>query len=407
MIAYPDNLADFLEHEALDLAAVEITPAELSESAQLSQSVYQTNMQWQSYLNSLAMTGFERWLSERSPDLDLDEQHSTLLLPAYASLLPAICNLRVSAFKLCLIVVGSLWDDEVSIPRAAVDLADFRPHLYVLVRVEEEARQVIIQGCLRQDELAQRHPLLVAEEDWSYSVPLNWFDLDPDHLLLYLRCLEVPSLPLLTPISAPDRLPDLRERLQTLQPLLGDNTPIWQRLPWSLGAALLLQPVWVSWLYQQQQGQSPALPAVPGQSVLLPVIKAGLWLRNQLDQTAASLSWQLLPPLHPATAMRSASTATAELETVLIELEHSGVQLTPQARGAYRDISWENGILRLYAVAWDLPPQTAEWSLLVVVGPQTAIACHQVYACGFEMPSSCWLSRCCCPRALTAIFMLR
>ncbi|NJL86114.1 MAG: DUF1822 family protein [Leptolyngbyaceae cyanobacterium SM1_1_3] len=66
MIAYPDNLADFLEHEALDLAAVEITPAELSESAQLSQSVYQTNMQWQSYLNSLAMTGFERWLSERS-----------------------------------------------------------------------------------------------------------------------------------------------------------------------------------------------------------------------------------------------------------------------------------------------------------------------------------------------------
>ena len=369
MIAYPENLADSLEHEAIDPAAVDLSAPDLAESAQFSQAILQPDMQWQNYLNGLAVAGFEGWLAERSPDLQLDQQHSTLQQPAYANLLPAVCNLQVGGFKLCLLAVGSLWDEVVSIPSAAVDLAQFVPHLYVLIQVEEEAGQVMVQGCLRQDQLAQRRQSLEAAEDWTYPVPLGWFDLNADNLLLYLRCLDAAAIALPTPRSEPSRLPELQQRLQSLQPLLqADTAPLWQRLPWSLGAELLRQPAWVNWLYQFQQGQNLPLPAVAVQlDIAQAAINAGQWLRNRLDQTAAHLSWQLLPPLRPATAMRSSAT---EIESVLSELERNGVQLVSQARGAYRDISWENGVLRLYAIAWALPADTAEWSLLVVLGPQ-------------------------------------
>ncbi|MGP1374901.1 MAG: DUF1822 family protein [Almyronema sp.] len=370
MITYPENLADSLEHEAIDTNAIALTASELVELAQLSQSTLAPDRQWQSYLNRLGLVGLEHWLAERSPDLSLNQQHSTLEQPAYNNLLlSAICNLQVGAFKLCLLTIGSLWDEVVSIPRAAVELADFIPHFYVLVQVEEDSSQVMIQGYLRHDQLSQQQTLATAEDDWTYSVPLSWFDLDADQLLLYLRCLDAAAMPLSAPPLDFASPAQLRQRLQALQPVIhADPTPIWQRLPWSLGAALFQQPDWVNWLYQTQQGQTPPLPAESSPASLgQAAINASLWLRNQLDQTAANLAWQLLPTLRPATALRSTA---SELETVLSELERSGVQLTPQARGAYRDISWEQGLLRLYAVAGALPSEPSEWSLLVIVGPR-------------------------------------
>jgi hypothetical protein len=48
------------------------------------------------------------------------------------------------------------------------------------------------------------------------------------------------------------------------------------------------------------------------------------------------------------------------------------IAVPSQARGAYRDLQWENIALRLYVVAWELPATDSvpEWTLLLILGAQ-------------------------------------
>ncbi len=320
------NSLDFLtEMELLPEEAIALEPSHLIQAANLSSQV-NPERRWQVYLNALALFSFEQWLQRRSGAFVLNQEQCSLMRPSYAETIPAVCNLEVNQFRLCLLAVGDR-DDTVMIPAAAVDLPEFVAHFYVVLEVHEEQQQATIQGVLRYDQLVryrQSQPIQV-DADQNYAVPYTWFDADPDSLLLYLRCLDPAAIAL---------------------PAVTSNRP----------------PSLAHWL----------------QFITQPAINASLWLQEQWDEVAQEFAWILLPPPMEASALRSPITDSfrrspgEEFEAIMQQLERSGLRLPTQARGAYRDWIMANIPLRLYAVVGELPPVegTPEWSLLLVLGAQ-------------------------------------
>ncbi|WP_421656664.1 DUF1822 family protein [Leptothermofonsia sp. ETS-13] len=320
------NSLDFLtEMELLPEEAIALEPNHLMQAANLSSQV-NPERQWQVYLNALALFSFEQWLKRRSGVFSLNYQNCSLMHSSYAEAIPAVCNVEVNQFKLCLLAVGD-WDETVTIPAAAIDLPEFVAHFYVVLEVHEEQQQVIIQGVLRYDQLMryQQAQPIQADAEQNYVIPYTWFEADPDSLLLYLRCLEPAAISL--PTVASNQLPDLTH--------------------------------WLQFITQ-------------------PAVNASLWLREQWDEVAQEFAWILLPPPAAASALRSPITDSfqrspgEEFEAIVQQLERNGLRLPTQARGAYRDWIMANIPLRLYAVVGDLPPVEGipEWSLLLVLGAQ-------------------------------------
>jgi Protein of unknown function (DUF1822) len=121
--------------EALVQGSTELPPEQIMQAAQLSQAILDPDEQWSMYLNVLALFGFERWITERAPDLEVIYEYRSSLQPAYANWMPPACNLQVGSFTLCLNAIGSLTDTLISLPRAVLDLPPFIPHFYVLAEV--------------------------------------------------------------------------------------------------------------------------------------------------------------------------------------------------------------------------------------------------------------------------------
>jgi hypothetical protein len=246
--------------------------------------------------------------------------------------------------------------------------------------VGEETAQVQVRGCLPYTSLLQhlQETPLVAEADWTYRVPLSWFEGEPDDLLLWLRCLEVAAIGQATMPGDPAAATQLQAALRPLLPQLQQpDLPLWQVLNWEQGAALLRQPDVVDWLYRQRHASLGDIPAaslpladapVPLSCLAQRAIDLGKWLQGELDELARELAWVLLPPLG-SNALRSTE---EEVESILGELEREGVEIPPSARGAYRDLRWEGVNLRLYAITWPLlsPANVPEWTLLLILGPQ-------------------------------------
>ncbi len=361
LIGFDDILLDF---EALTSDAIALEKEQIDRAVELSRQVVPLR-QWQAYLNALALFSFEQWLEERAADLRVNRENCTAVQPKYANIIEAVCNLRVGEFKVCLIAAGSLSDDRVSVPRAAVDLPEFIPHFYVLVEVREEAEEARIAGFLRRDELVNLAAHLQPSPEWIYELPRSRFDGEPDRLLLYLRCLEptaiaIPSVPnrpaLLSRLQA-----DLTERLQQLGEL-----PLWQVLSWEQGAAVLASPELLDWLYRRSRGENLINPSELLQLLTQQAVNAGLWLRDELDELARGLSWVLLPTFAPAPALRSPA---EQLEAILTQLERGGMEISSTARAAYQDLNLAEISLRLYAVTWALlsPQSVPEWTLLLVL----------------------------------------
>lgn len=375
---------ELLDYEAVAADTLSLTAAQLDRAAALSSEVPEAR-QWQTYLNALALLGFEQWMQDRAPHLTIDAAACSALQPAYANLLAdTVCNLSVGEFKLCLLTSGSLMDEQVTLSRAAIDLPEFAAHFYVLVEVAEELEQVTIQGFLRHDRLTQQLQQEQAQPDadWTYSLPLTALDNQPDDLLLYLRCLEPSAIPL---PAAPDRtatLSALQAQLATVLPQLQDaDRPLQQVLTWEQAAVVLTSPDLVNWVYQLQTvdpaAQASPLTTQPSLSAYLsdllqtlaqPVVNAGLWLRDELDNVAQSLSWTLLPPLATASALRS---TVDELDEIAAELSRIDLAIPPHARIAYRNLDLGEVHLRLYAAVWPLSETLPEWTLLLVLGTRS------------------------------------
>ncbi len=328
---------------------------------------------WQAHLNAIAWVGFQQWLSERG--IAVENPACSVTRPEVAGLLSAVCSLEVNGFRLCLIPAGSLDDEAVTIPRAALELAAFVPQLLVLVDVREEVGQVDVQGCLRYDQMrahiAALPEELTAHRDWTYTIPRTWFDLDPDALLLYLRCLPPEALASGSVASgsvaiAPPTLPSVAQVQETLSTLAGrlqSQVPIWKLLTWEQAAVVLTQP---------ELGRS-LLPSPSPGPVAQAVVNVRQWFQDSV-QIPQDQDWRLLPPLsrlQEATSMRYARSPVEQFEDIVTTISQSGTPIPSQARAAYRDLTWETVSVRLYAITWDLSTASDQaWCLLLLLGPQ-------------------------------------
>ncbi|MGL5082896.1 MAG: DUF1822 family protein [Microcoleaceae cyanobacterium] len=376
-----------------------LSPEQIQQAAQLSQQVQGTARQWHLYLNALALFGFEDWLAWRDGSLNISRDNCSIFKPEVAQMIDAVCDLQVGQFRVCLLTTGKLMDDTVQIPRALLDLPEYAAHFYVLVEVQEEIETAIVYGFFsHQDWLthqAQAH--LQPEADWTYSVPLDWFDLDANRLLLYLRCLEVAAIPLPVAVNHQEILTELQPELVTALSQLnpqrtGESPQLWQVLTWEQGAAVLTQPQLLRWVYFKQNPvrvvrdiEAATLNPVAHLSDLLnlltqPALNVGYWLQNELDDIATQLSWVLTPQLSWAGAMRSTATNlspsemrltadhTADYLEVIQTLQNQGITIPPQTRLAYQDLQLDQVPLRLWVAAWALDfGAIPEWTLAVIL----------------------------------------
>lgn len=373
---------DLPDYAALPIDSVSLTSAHLQQAAQLSASVAHVDQQWRVYLHALALLGFEQWLEERAPELPIRSDRVSLLQPYLPALMAAVCNLQVGDFHLCLITPGDGMDAVVPCPRAAVELPAFVPHLYVLVEVLEEQELVRVMGYLRADHLQQHQQdaPLTPDPDWTYPLPLDWFELDPDQLLLCLRGLSAAAIarPATKPV-APVAIDQLQAKLPRLRTdwQNPDQLP-WTFLTWEEGATLMQMPELLAQfnaaavISESARAIVPAPEAQSSESSLMQrAINAAHWLQDRLDDVAQELSWILLPTLSPAVGLRSSVTP---LDSVVRGLQQQGLAVPSEARGAYRDLHWTGVEVRLYVVVWpvepDAPHSLPEWTLLTVVGPK-------------------------------------
>lgn len=361
-----------LDYEALPAETINISPELINQAVELSTQIPNEELQWQTYLNALAMFSFEEWLGTRAIDLNI-HRDPQVVQPATVNAIPAFCHLQVNGFKLCLLATGSLTDEEVSLPRSIVDLPEFIPHLYVLVEVQEEQEIAIISGFLSYRQLVNQlaNVNLQADEDWTYQLPFDWFEPDPEKLLLYLRCLEPSAINLPANIDRKKQLSQVRSELEALLPQLqSPSRQLWEVLTWKQGEAVLTSPELLEWVYQLQTQKVETLQTISRQNHLTDILKlltqpalnVGRWLWNELDELADELSWKLLPSF----AMRS---PTEEFAALVTQLKQTGVNIPLQGCGAYLDLRLAGIPLRLYAVTWPLESDSIpEWTLLLVLG---------------------------------------
>ncbi len=350
------DLPDLSDWQTLNETRTELSPEHFQTAARLSKSI-PSQQRWQVYLCALGALGFEQWLKERAINLHFQQRSASIWQPAYANLLAAACNIQVGSFKLCLITSSSLTAQH-SIPFAVFDIPDFTAHFYVLMQVEEEEQQVAVSGFMsyQQYQHYQQTARLQINSDWTYTLPSTWFNPDPDALLLNLRCLEADAIQLPAPLPSIDNniTIALRQKLSKLKSQLQTQHP-WELLTVKEGITLMSNPGLVDWVYQAANG-----------SLALPLINVGDWLHNRLDAVAQELGWMLMPSL----ALSQMRSLAEDFDKIRAGLEQQGIHIPPAARGAFRDLDYERGSFRLYAIMWMLSESEPEWMLLIALGSQ-------------------------------------
>ncbi|HCF28678.1 MAG TPA: hypothetical protein DEV81_16075 [Cyanobacteria bacterium UBA11049] len=247
----------------------------------------------------------------------------------------------------------------MSIPFAVFDIPDFAAHFYVLMQVEEEEGQVAVSGFMSYDQYhkSKQSQGLQVDSDWTYTLPSTAFNPDPDALLLNLRCLDADAIKLPFPLPAVENNTTiaLQQKLTKLKSGLQKRHP-WELLTVKEGTTLLSNSGLIDWVYRAASG-----------SLAPPLINVGEWLRDRLDAVAQSLGWMLMPPL-ALSPMRSLS---EDFDKIRAGLDGQGIHIPPAARGAYRDLEYERGGFRLYAIMWVLSEASEpEWMLLIALGSQ-------------------------------------
>jgi hypothetical protein len=182
----PVNPTDF---ELLPPEIILLEPEHFDRAIEITDSVNSEAQKWQTYLNALAVLGFEEWLSERIPDKIVNRD---------TNLIEAGCYLKVGEFKLCLIATEHLLDEVVNVPQYAIDQPGLAAHFYVVLEVLEEQEQVIVRsvGCYDQLVNYLRRSNLQLLRDSFYQLPLSLFDAEPNDLLVYCRKLVPAAIPL-------------------------------------------------------------------------------------------------------------------------------------------------------------------------------------------------------------------
>ncbi len=150
----------------------------------LSNSVIQEERQWQTYLNVLALLGLERWFTER---LLSTKVHQNL-----SSSLKTICDFQLGVFKIGIIAVEQVLDEQVAFPQEILIQKDKLADFYIVAEVLEEQEEMIFRGSISQQKLVslvQTRPSDCPSET-DYCIALDKFDLEPNHLLFYCHFLQ-------------------------------------------------------------------------------------------------------------------------------------------------------------------------------------------------------------------------
>lgn len=335
-----------LDLRSLSSQAVSLEPQNIQQAIQLSDQVEGEANQWQTYLNAIALFGFEQWLRERTIELSIHHENCSLFHSDSVNETGVVGGVSVGNFVLCLVAVEDLLDSVIQIPQNVFDRPELIAHFYVVVEVLEEQGQTQIWGFLRYDQWRQYQQAepLQAESNQTYEIPLAWFDPNPEHLLLHLRCLDVDAL----------AIPD---------------------------ASIASDPVnQVVQTHPSNQTQQPN----PLPSLAQSAINVGRWFHNELDGVAESLSWMLLPPLAFRSSelklQSSARSPAEEMDTILTQINQTGMGIPTGAYRAYRDLTQElSGVgipLGLYVVVWSSPAASTptstppEWTLLVILATE-------------------------------------
>jgi Protein of unknown function (DUF1822) len=362
MINYPTSDLDFndgLDWYSLNETQTELLPEHLQRAISVTKPIHLSQQRWAVYLCALGTLGFEQWLKERAPDLEINSDSASIWQPAIANVLAAACNIQVGNFKIC-VITASVYNDQHSIPHAVFDIPDFAAHFYVMMQVEEEEQQVAISGFMNYEQYRsyQQTAKLQIERDWTYTLPQSCFNYDANALLLNLRCLnpDAIQLPAKSPTIETNKVVALKQKLIRLKPQLQKQHP-GELLTVNESITLLSNPDLINWVYQ---ATTPSL--------LQPLINVGLWLNNQMDTVAQELGWMLMP-LPPLSELRS---LRENFDPIRASLEQQGVYIPSSARGAYRDLDSEQSSLRMYAITWELTETSdnPEWTLLIALASQ-------------------------------------
>ena len=374
-----------LDFESFSAAGIELSAEQVERAIELSDRLINSERQWQTYLNALALFGFETWLQSRDSSLTINSANCSVKQPSYASFIDGVFNLTVGNFKVCLLTNGVAVDEFISIDRAIIDLAAYTSHFYVLVNVVEEQGEVSIDRFIRYDEAIARIQAanLTADADWTYELPLAWFNSEPDDLLLHLRCLEPDIITLPTTVTTDNIQSQLEHLLPQLQ---SGETDLCEVLTWEQAAPILSNSNLLAWLYELQTTQPSTRDALASLrdrafstiSEVTQIINVKTWLADELDELARNLAWILLPaPSFAASGLRdlqvvNRESPVAEFEAIITQLRASGEDIPVDARGACRDFNLATHALRLFVVTWAIEetPGVTEWNLLLILGAQ-------------------------------------
>jgi Protein of unknown function (DUF1822) len=389
-----ENVLDF------EVLTGQIIPLELehyNQAIEISKQVPTKALQWQTYLNVLALSAIDEWLKERAGDIRIDKAQCSGLQPLYANVIEAVCNLKIGEFKLCLIATESLIDEVIRVPRVVLDLPEFVAHFYIVIQVLEEEEQASIQGFLSYTQLqkAQKYGNLnFNQELWSYELPLDWLDINLNHLLFCLRLVSASSFNLPKTLVNKTKLCDMNKILKDLLPQLqSPDAEICKILNWEQAVALYTSPELIKHFYDLQSRSLIIADCSKEPQAFLPqqAINVGLWFQNQIDELAESISLIMLPPFNPA--MRSSSVGEKkspdkEFECIFSDLVYKKkIEIFPPVSNAYTELSLGRIRLQLCIVIWPLwfqvneansreiklekpQEQPWEWHLLLILKPQ-------------------------------------
>ena len=191
MISSPLNSTDF---RLLLPETIWLDPEHFDQARAISQAQRDEHRQWDVYLNTLALCGFEAWLKEQLLDQPIQREVNQVNGAGY---------LQVGGFKLCLLATEQVLDEVVNIPSPALERPELAAHFYVVLEVLEEQEQAIVRGFLRHDELMSNYPSAgsSALENEIYSLPLAALDAEINHLVMCARYATPSAIPL--PMAAP------------------------------------------------------------------------------------------------------------------------------------------------------------------------------------------------------------